>query len=308
MTHIDLPALEGTNPLGFLAALGALAVTARMRPEMTVRLSWKDAAVPTPQLHGLQNLDDIVEAVLEDRDAWEDSVALYWPPKGPYWKDVKLTQSEVKEWLSAAESAVESDNSRSLSLVVALVGQVSVDRSGSAKPTDLHFTAGQQQFLDMARQLHENIDAGHVVEALEGPWRYDSDMKSFKWDVTDDRVYALSAVNPTTEAKLTVPGAEWLALMGMTMLPVVGTSGRTLTPGCDGDWHRGGTFSWPLWRPGLSVSVVKSLLTLRDLLEETPTRNLSARGVMRICRSRITRSAQGGYGSFRPTDIVFDEQ
>lgn len=308
MSQLELPGLEATNPLGFLAALGTLTVCERMSPDRTLRLSWTDTVVPTPRLHGVATFDEVVDAVLVDRDLWTPSVALDWPTADRPWTDVKGTTDEIGAWLTNAHAAASEDGGRALSLVTALVGEISVDQGGKAKPSDLHFTAGQQRFLSMARQLRETVDAERLIEGLAGPWRYDSDAPSLMWDVTDDRVYALSATDPAKDKKRTVPGAEWLALMGLTCLPVVGRQGRTQTPGCSGEWHRGGAFSWPVWRSALPLSVVRSLLTLDDLRADDPPPSLAARGVIRVCRSRITRSAQGGYGSFRPTDLVFDEQ
>lgn len=306
MSYVELPGIDGTNPLGFLAALGVLAVQERMQPQSDVRLSWTDTVIPVPRLHGVRSLEDLVADVLADRDRWRPSVALDWPTSEEPWTDVKVQPDEVRAWLRAAEDARPDDDGRALSLVTALVAETSVDRSGAAKPSDLHFTAGRQQFLVMARKLRDVIDADRLVEALDGPWRYDADAPSFMWDVTDDRVYALAATNPATDQKLTVPGAEWLALMGLALLPVVGAVGRTLTPGCAGSWQRGGSFSWPIWQSALTVRVVRSLVTTRELSRPDPPPELALWGVRRVCRSRITRSAQGGYGTFRPTDIVYD--
>lgn len=306
MTAVELGALDGTNPLGFLAALGTLSVCDRAWPDRDVRLSWTERVVPTPRLHGAADVPEIVAAVMADRDGWRPSVAMDWPAEESPWGDVKADEAAIRAWLEAAQDASATDGGRALSLVTALVAEVSRDRSGKAKPSDLHFTAGRQQFLTMARELRDHLVAEQLTEALAGPWRYEADAPSLMWDVTDDRVYALSATNPATDKKRTVPGAEWLALMGITCLPVVGTRGRTLTPGCVGEWHRGGAFTWPLWDTPVSADVARSLLTLPGLLEERPSSSLRARGIIRVCRSGITRSAQGGYGAFRPVDHVLD--
>jgi hypothetical protein len=308
MDEVVMPGLEAVNPLGFLAALGTLAVCQRQHPERCVRLSWTDTAVPTPTLHGMRDLEDLVAAILDDKTRWGRSVALDWPLDGPAWTDVKVKADEVRIWLQSARDTSPTDGGRALSLISALVAEVSVDNSEAAKPTDLHFTAGRMRFLKIARQLRDALDEDRLLEALQGPWRYDAAEPSLLWDATDDRIYALSAVNPAADTKLTVPGADWLALMGLTFLPVVGTVGRTLTPGCSGSWHRGGTFSWPVWRPPLEADVVPSLLTLPDVVADPPPPSLARRGVLRVYRSRITRSAQGGYGSFRPATVVFDAQ
>ena len=50
MTEISLPALEGTNPLGFLAALGVLDAVAATTPGATLR--WTDDLVPHAVIGG----------------------------------------------------------------------------------------------------------------------------------------------------------------------------------------------------------------------------------------------------------------
>lgn len=318
---VELRGLQGTNPLGFLAAIGALSVAERMATGGTpARLSWSEEAAPTACLHADASDDDLVALVLGDREAWRGSPVLDYPAVEPA-GDVKFSHKELRAWLAACASAAPIDGGRALGLVSALVAEGSYTDAGKAKPTDLHFTAGRQQFLAMARQLRDELTDDHVREALFGPWRYASTLPSFKWDIADDRTYALSAVNPADEKKLTVPGAEWLGLLGLTLLPVTwrprgagGTAGakdrasrkgRTVTTGCSGTWENG-TFSWPLWSCPLTVHECRTLLGLRELTDEPPRPALLQRGVSRVLRSVITRSDQGGYGSFRPPVVVLD--
>lgn len=56
MNELELPALDGANPLGFLAALGTLAVLADSDP--TIKLGWKSKARWTPFLASTQTLDE----------------------------------------------------------------------------------------------------------------------------------------------------------------------------------------------------------------------------------------------------------
>lgn len=304
MPETEIPGFDAANPLGFLAALGALAVASRHWPRRRIGLAWSDSVRAHARLADVADSDELAEAILVDLAAWRDSPALDYPSDKP-WKDIKRTGEEVREWLNRCLDHRHADAGRALALASALVAEGSVDNSGKAKPTDLHFTAGQQQFLDMARKLRDGLEREHVIEALEGPWQYTSELPSFKWDVTDDRTYALSATNPAVEKKLTVPGAEWLALQGLTLMSVVGVPNRTLTPGCGGRW-KDGTFTWPVWTEALDIDSTRSLLTLPALQAEPIPDTVAAHGITRVLRSRITRSDQGGYGSFRPPRLVFD--
>lgn len=305
MTELRLTGLEGSNPLAFLAALGALSVCERMQPGASrPRLAWVDEVVAVPVLSAQLGTDALIDLILQDREQWRRSPALQWPPANPA-DDVKFSDAELREWLSACAAAEPNDGGRALAFAMAMVAEGSYTDSGDAKPTDLHFTAGRQKFLKMARELRDGLSAGDLEEALVGPWRYDSTLPSMKWDVTDDRVYALSPVDPAGEKKLTVPGAEWLALVGLTAMPVTWRPGRTVTTGCSGRWRQG-TFSWPVWRAPLELSEVRTLIGQRDLTVARPPVRLVTRGVTRVFRSVVTRSDQGGYGSFRPPRVVLD--
>lgn len=305
MHEIRLTGLDGSNPLAFLAGLGALAISDRMmQGPQRPRLAWTGDAVPVPVLRVEVGGDGLIALVLADRDRWTDSPALQFPPYRPA-GDVKFAAGELREWLAACAAAEPDDAGRALDLVTALVAEGSYTNAGEAKPTDLHFTAGQQQFLRMARTLRDDLSVEHLEEALFGPWRYESTLPSLKWDVTDDRVYVFAPVDPGGDKKLTVPGAEWLALMGLALLPVGWRRGRTVTTGCSGRWKEG-KFSWPLWTEPLSRDEVGALLGLPDLIAERPPKSLAARGVTRVYRGVITRSDQGGYGSFRPPRVVLD--
>src|SRR5438105_15306098 len=53
---LELPALNGANPLGFLAALGTL-ITLRQEGHPDARLGWRRTIHWTPMLHGLATRD-----------------------------------------------------------------------------------------------------------------------------------------------------------------------------------------------------------------------------------------------------------
>jgi hypothetical protein len=176
-------------------------------------------------------------------------------------------------------------------LACALLSDVATDHSGHAKPTALHFTAGQQRFLGMALDLLEGLTHVHVRAALFGPWQRQSNLPRFEWDATLDRRYAYSASDPSKDKKTSVPGANALALLGLSLLPSVPQGTKLQTTGTTGRW-KSGTFSWGLWTQPLGLDTVRSLLQL-------PPRRRP--GVAQIFACAIHRSDQGGYGSFAPS-------
>lgn len=74
-----LTGLDGTNPLGFLAALGTLRILherALAAEEALPRLSWEDDGRWRPRIWGISDIDTIIAAILEDLQTWKSEPAL----------------------------------------------------------------------------------------------------------------------------------------------------------------------------------------------------------------------------------------
>ena len=305
MNETHLTGLDGTNPLGFLAALGAQVVFEE-EPEQP-SLWWSDDITPHAVVHRDFTIDRIADRALEVFGEWARSPALKprrqdgsEMPKGD---ELKLKPLDIRAYLDQTRKS-----STSYPLPAALVAEGSLANQGVAKPSDLYFTAGQQKFLDMARQILEGVMRNDVLDALAGPWKYDKELPSLMWDIRDDRVYALTANNPSGEKKHTNPGVEALAILGMSLHPVFAGNGRTLTQGCSGKSWKESFYSWSLWRKPASPRAVKSLLAhvpYYDPAAAHSHRWFRSWGVATVYRSSIRRSGQGGYGTFAPPNVVW---
>lgn len=293
---IVLSALRGRNPLGLFAALGALDVATRSLPDRNVTLRWTEALEPRAVLRGPDSLDHLVALCDSDRARWASSPVLNWGPSDRPLDDLKPEPDELRQWTDEiVDEAVRTRQRADVDLFGALVAEGAMARTGDSKPTAFHFTTGKQHFLAMARELCDDVDKGRLMEALVGPWRYDSKLPVLGWDVRGERIYALRGRDPQKEKKLGVPGADWLAFLGLRFFPVATRSGRLLTTGCAGR-SREQTFTWPLWYVDLTSMVAASLvadgnLTTRSVIER---RQL---GVHELLRAPIRRSDRG-YGSF----------
>lgn len=299
MIDIDLRALRGRNPLGLFAALGALDVATRLLPDRKVTLHWTESLEPHAVLRGPESLDHLVELCDADRARWESSPVLAWGPDGVLLDDLKPRPEDLRRWIEVAASSAERIDS---DLLGALVAEGARAGKGDSKPTHFHFTAGQQRFLTMVRTLRTGVDAERFLEALAGPWRYDSALPVLGWDVRGERIYALRGGDPAKEKKLGVPGADWLAFLGLRFFPVAARRGRLMTVGCFGRWKEE-RFTWPLWCSPLTAAVTGSLLAdgKLDPYSASERRQL---GVHELLRAPIRRSDQGGYGSFGAPEPV----
>src|SRR5580658_293248 len=240
MAELLLRALDGTNPIGFLAALGALDATARSGRLATLR--WTDDLVPQALLGGIEHTDDLLELLNADRLSWATSLVLGYPDKKPL-TDAKPDEHALREWFEFAYTAARGVD---IDMLCSIVAEGAFDRSSKAKPTHLHFTAGKQQFLEMVRMLAADVNKEMLKEAIEGPWKYKSSLPSLSWDARGERLYAIRATDPAAEKRLGVPGADWLAFRGLLFYPVSSVGGSLRTTACDKDWKHS-AFRWPLW-------------------------------------------------------------
>lgn len=293
---VDLPGLVGTTPVGFLAALGVLhAAQAVERPA----LAWAGALEPSARLSGIGDVETLVALIDDDRRRRLDSPVLRWGPGVSPTADLRLEQPVLRRFAAAV---LDGGDRSDADLFCALVAEGAVAGTGESKPTHLHFTAGQQRFLDMVRHLASAVGPTDLEEALVGPWRYDSTLPTLGWDARGERLYALRATDPSQEKRTGVPGADWLAFVGLSFLPVVNRHGTLLTTGCDRAWKRG-RLHWPLWEVPLTAPTIRSLLGDPSLLDESVAWR-RARGVTQVLAAPIRRTDQGGYGSFGPTTLV----
>jgi hypothetical protein len=306
MTEIPLPALEGSNPLGYLAALGVLDALSAATPAVT--LKWTDELVPSAVIEGFGgDPDELLDMLDRDRQEWTTSPLLSFPPDAPVLTDAKPAEKQLRDWFEFVSGP--NGNEAAADHLCAIVAENTFDGGGGrAKPTHLHFTAGQQQWLRMARELAAGVDRDRLREAAFGPWRYDSALPSLSWDSRGERVYALRGMNPSSEKRLGVPGADWLAFRGLVFYPVTRINGSLRTTACDTAW-KSGAFRWPLWRVPVTCRVARSLVADRSLVAKDARLrpgDLEARGIISVRESKIRRTDQGGYGSFAASASLSD--
>ena len=299
MSEIELRGLVGSNPLGFLAALGAQ--VALEHADQPTEMRWTDAALPCPSLSGGLELEVIAGAVLRLAEDWLT---------GPVFAQgvdnkLKLSSLEIADYLKQARAAGSVGT-----LAPCLVAENSLDNQQKAKPSDFYFTAGQMKFLAMASEILSQVTDEELMVDMTGPWRYNTRRSSLMWDVVDDRLYALRATDPSSEQKLSNPGAEALALIGLSRYPCFRSVTGTVSQGCAGSWKRG-SFTWPLWNRPASPATVKALLAhasapdADDSKAGTNIRHYASWGVTRVLQSQIRRSDQGGYGTFGPSRVIW---
>lgn len=309
MNDLALTGMDGQNPLAYFAALGLLRILdERMRPtQPRPRLAFIDDGRQTPHLHSACTFEEICALVLEDAAGryGEAALALAYNKEGQRVKaDSEAAIADLKPPPALAAQflgELVGMDRRSADLGAAFFSELVEDNNGNTKPSALHFTAGQQKFLEMIAELRQGLQRAHLDEALLGPWRGLDALPSLSWDATVSRQYALRAVNPSHEKRGSVAGANWLALVGLSYFPVNARGSRLVTTGVVGGW-KDSSFRWPVWSVPCTRAEVASLL--RGEVTRLRAHEREALGITQVFQSAITRSDQGGYGSFAPADVV----
>lgn len=302
MSRIQLVGVDGSNPLGFLAAIGLLRLVPR------ARLGFSDDGSFRAFVDVLDKSEtDLATLISDDAKAAEDRNA---PWRFTYTKaatkkqgpqevaDLKPPPDYFKRFLSTCVEAWLSGNEESAGYAAAYGTDVAVDGKGNTKPTAFHFTAAQQTFLGAVDGIRASVTEGWVRKSLfEGHGA--SPGSNLRWDPGSERNWALMANNPSGDGTRVDAPLEWLAFRGVPMLPSFPRGTRIVTTGVLG---RGDdmTFTWPLWTVPASHNTTRSVLQV-DWTGNAKERR--ARGVFAICSSAIRRTSQG-FGNFGPSSVT----
>ena len=263
--NLPLTALSGSEPLAFLAALGALRGAARRWP--TARLAWTGEAPfqPELQLPDDATADALIEALvtaLRETEKLECFAKLG--------SDVKVAPEFYGHLLKEFSERDDEAARASLEYLYALGNEMVADGSGKKlKPTAWHMTAGQQQFLEMASILLRETTAVHLHAALFKPWEYADPPPAMRWDTSGERLYALEARNPSSVQIRTVRGANALGFLALPFFPVSVLRRRLRTRSFVRTESGHEYFVWPIWRSGLSAQVLPLLLGDPRLADST---------------------------------------
>ena len=305
MPDFLLPGLRGSDPLGARAALGLLRVTSRLAVSQPVRLSW----VPQPDWVARLTVDAAVAPATWVALLAQDVAQRAAAPELAWRDDLKASPQEYHAFAHALMAAITPDTRDAADFLAAFGSElVAFQHKAALKPTAFDMTSGQQRFVREVRHVAQSLRqpphaAAAFAEALWGPWRYQDGVHPLGWDPTAERLHAYAAQSPTTTKATSVVAALWLAFESFPLFPTAMVADhRVQTGGFDRDsrW-----FSWPIWTMPLPLPTVRSLLSLAELVAETPAQEaLHARGIAHVYRARRARVGDKGYAIFRPATLV----
>jgi hypothetical protein len=301
-----LPGLDGTNPLGFLAAMGVLRVLSLQKHG--VKLSWQlsggtwraklfGVRVPLPDLGA-----ELHAAIRKlDQSAWSID------------KKLPFEANKFRRVIAESIEATHSKQRFKVDLLAAFGVECVRDKKGNFEETKLRLvrTADNKKdkekkegLLGFAATTIETTSVAQIQEALSSNWLYKDKQLTFRWDPAEDRGYALQWDDPGPIGAMTQRGANCLALFGMTCFPVIPVKGQAKTTGFELQKSDQTAFTWPIWKHPINLGVIRSLLTSSELQPEQPDRfELASLGIAAAYRcNRVMTSTY--YANFTPSQRV----
>ncbi len=294
-----LPGLDGSNPLGFLAALGTLRTMCSGGSGETIGMAWHcSRGVWCPQLDPCLRK---TEAFIEHLDAM-----LRMSDSSP-WSLHKKLPFEADRLRNAADDAIQvatKDERQAVDMLAALGSETVRSEDGVFADTALRMVrAGDsagQGLLAYGKRIRKETTREDIYEALFATWSHQDDHCALRWDPIESRNYAFRWTDPSKEKTGSVRGANRLALEAMPLLPVVPVGQRVVTIGFGRFYRRTESITWPIWSGYASLDVVRSLMVLGDLQCERPNaEQLQRRGVAAVFRSDRVKTSKYYY-NFTP--------
>ena len=290
-----LPGLDGSNPLAFLATVGALRVATQFDWQSDWSLTWKIRHGKwTPVLCSSRTLSKQMLVKLLCEALHKESTLEF-----DFAKNLNISPTDFKKVAERAQFHASPRERRYADFVSSFGCELITTSDGkSIQDTAMRTMsgAGHQHFLGTIKQLVTHTKADHLHRALFDAWDYADDKLGLRWDPEEDRRYALRWKNPSGDIIRTMRGANRLAVEALPLLPTAPFGRRLNTTGF-ATRERAILFSWPIWNGNLSLNVVRSLLASPEIQEREADRvRLNATGVVEIYRSQ--RITVGKYRNF----------
>lgn len=321
MMQHRLPGLRGDDSLGFLAAIGIIALS-EQEEIPPLRLAWNIraglAAVVESEVVSVDALAQELRAAFERLQASEGvipGVDTDFPPRkqGVSGGDpMRMSREEMSELYWRAERAhLDGGNPWTGRWLVALAAQLTRKDTerGDVELTPFYAPTGQ---MSLRVSIFEKTM--EAVDAVEGPGDALTRWRRMSYDGANFDERAKRDAGATTSGKADnqgAPSATWLATMGMRFFPMADEASSANTVG----WqrvrlYRGYTrrsLVWPLWDAPLDAAAIRALIAHRALrlrprgrtFEFPESGTLEALGVRRVFGAS-RRTLQQGDGPLGP--------
>lgn len=261
---LELPALNGLDPLGFLAALGTLRLL-RDHTDLPAQLSF-DQQTATAQLRSpLRTVDDLTAVLTGIIDSIpENGVIPGVPAQFPIEKNgvgrdtMRVARATYRQFvnqiLGTSPTAIRQR------WLAALITDLAADAKDGVALSLLAAPRGQQSFRSFFRASITEVRKAPTTRIRDALTRWQR-IEGCTGENLDHRAARGAADHPSGEAgNAGVPGATWLAIMALPLLRLTGDAIRPKST----LWHsrpgRRPVMIWPIWHQPMDHYAVQALL------------------------------------------------
>jgi CRISPR-associated endonuclease/helicase Cas3 len=309
----DMPAdlllsgIDGSNTLAFLSALGVLRVLGETLADTDVRMHWTaSGAAWAPVISGRG-----VPASEADLLGTLERVLV---------NDIDTHPARLLAELSDAADDLDrrrliftglTTAPRDQAPLLAWLAALASDAAPPAATSQLQ-TARRDYFYGNLTSVIANCRREHLHRTLFCQWDYADPLEnqSLHLDPSEDRRHAHQWSQPSGDRERKrsggMLGANRLAIEALPLFTAVAEDNALRTIGFTGTRANNTRWTWPIWSTRLSVSVVRSLLTLPELqaesLDAPMHQTLRERGVTAVFRTR--RILVGKTPNFTPARCI----
>lgn len=278
-----LPGLDGTTPLGFLAALGLVNVLRYRLPDLCLAWTageggWVAKLGSSQPLGETKLLDDLEQALVK---------SLSGHPARLY-NEVKTDLDAVFLEVRQAATVAQRRDADFLAAIASNLAPVEATSQLQTTRRDYH--------LGNIESILEKTEREHLRRTLFKPWDYADPMdnQSLHLDPSEDRRHAYQwhkpSGDPTRRQRGGMLGANRLAIEAFAWFTVWPVGGALKTLGFSGFGRHETRWTWPIWTPFVPPDLIASLLALAPLQDdpigESDCRRLRHMGIAAVYRVR----------------------
>ncbi len=299
-----LPGLDGTNPLGFLAALGLFRVIDASNDPGQIRLRWTSAnGTWVPALIGSDLSQESLPQLLMDKlsekidehpvrilnDLSVDDPTPRFDLFQQHAQDARANSRTDTDWLAALASDI---------IPSSAINQLQTTR--------------RDYFYGNLSSVIERTKIEHLRRAIFAPWDYADplDNQSLHLEPSEDRRHAHQwnkpAGDPDRKKTGGMLGANRLAIEAFALFSSLPNGDALRTIGFTGQRSHNTRWTWPIWNVPLSLPVVWSLLMLPELQHEKVSfdacERMRRRGI--VAALRTSRILVGKTPNFTPAQSI----
>ncbi len=295
---LPLPGLDGSNPLGFLAALGTLVVCEQLAkcanaPEWLkgeVRLSWgHGSSLQMPVLHlpgpspNPEEFSTSLAASLAKSIELHSAAMVVSMLENGFRKDSARDFAPLGRFARTATADVRAK----LDWINALSCESLIDEDSPLQTVRCDYLPRN------IRSVLAKVTPNHLLRALFQTWDYGDplEMQSLRWEPAEDRRHAyqwhMPNGDPTKKKRGGMLGANRLAFEAWPLFPCFPKGDRVATRGFTGSGMFDTFWTWPLWSSPWTSDTIAGLLALPEL-QSAPVKvdELRGRGIAAAFRSQ----------------------